>query len=230
MRRRTLLAPAGLLALAGLLAVAATAGALPAGSGPAVTIRIEGSKKTLLLPAYIKTQPGWITKYGAPRGKCSAKSAQGALDVATHGHWRGKWYATYNEYFIKSVLREKPAGSDYWEIFADNKPASTGACDLKLHRGEQLVFADTSGKKGISALAAPAFVSSGATFRVKLLGYSANGTSKPLAGVRIIGGGVKTNKRGVAKITTSGRGKLVLRANPRGYIRSEAVVRVGGPY
>jgi hypothetical protein len=222
-----------LLALAGSLAVTGAitvGGALAAGSGPAVTIRIEGSSKTLLLPTTVKTHSGWITRYGAPRGKCAAESAQGALDVATHGHWRGKWYSTYNEYFINSIRGEKPTGSDYWEIFLNNKPASAGACDLNLHRGDQLVFADTSGKEGTSTLTAPADVNTGSNFQVKLLGYSANGTSKPLAGVRITGGGVKTNRHGVATIRDAGAGKLVLRASPRGYIRSEAVVYVGGPY
>jgi Domain of unknown function (DUF4430) len=197
-------------------------------SGPAVTIRIEGLRKTLVLPKQVRTRSGSITKYGAPNGKCPARSAQGALDVATHGHWKGTWSSQFSEYFITSILGENPSGHDFWEIFVNNKAASKGACDLKLKAGEQILFADTDGSHNASALHAPASHAVGSPFTVRLLGYSKTG-SKPLTGVRITGNGispVKTNGHGVAKVTSRHRGNLVLRASPQGYIRTEAVVHV----
>ncbi|MFL5823803.1 MAG: DUF4430 domain-containing protein [Solirubrobacteraceae bacterium] len=244
MRRTMLLALAGTIALAVSVALAGTlagtlaeAGtlaqrALAAGSasGPPVTIRIEGSSKTLLIPTRVRTHSGSITKYGAPKGKCPAHSAQGALDVATHGRWHGKWYDSYNEYFISSILGEKPPStSDFWDIFVNNKPSSVGACDVTLHRGDQLVFADTSGKEGVSALRAPHTAIAGRSFRVKLLGYSTKGQSTPLRGVRITGNGitpVRTNRSGVAHVLKQNPGVLVLRAAPEGYVRTEAVVHL----
>lgn len=229
MRRRTWFATClALLALpAGALAAATASGS---GSGPAVTVRVEGAKKTLLLPKVVHTHRGWITKYGAPSGKCPDRSAQGALNVATHGHWRGKWYSSYNEYFVTTILGEKPAGSDYWTVFVNNKTSSLGACDIKLHRGQKLLFAVTNGGEFPSGLVAPKTATKGHTFSVKVLGYTAAGKSAPLAGVTVAGNRItsaKTNANGVARVHDNHTGVLVLRASPGGYIRTEAVVHVG---
>lgn len=222
------------LVLTGTVVVAAAlvhGGALAATSSPPVAIRVEGSKKTLVLPVRVRTRSGWITRYGAPKGKCSASSAQGALSMATRGHWKGTWYSQYNEYLITSILGEKPAGHDFWEIFVNNKAASVGACDIKLQHGDQLVFADTDGKHYPSALNVISETVDRTSFLVQLTGYNAHGKSKPLASVLITGNGihsVKTNAKGQAEVTDHHAGQLVLRASPAGYIRSETAVHVAG--
>jgi hypothetical protein len=224
MRVRIVLVLAAIAALTGGVALASSGA-----KHPPVAIRIEGSNKTLVLPTRLRTRSGWITKSGAPKGKCPASSVQGALSAATHGHWKGTWYSQYNEYLITSILGEKPSGHDFWEIFVNNKAAVKGACDLRLRRGEQIVFADTDGKHGPAALKAPASAAAGSSFTVKLLGYDAHGTSKPLAGVRITGHGihpVTTDSQGEAKVTGEQSGRLVLRSSPAGYIRAEVVVHV----
>jgi hypothetical protein len=224
MRVRTVLA----LALAAAVP-AGVALASPRAGSPPVSIRIEGLHKTLILPKQVRTGSGWITKYGAPKGKCPARSVQGALDVATHGHWKGTWSTQYNEYFVTSILGEKPSGHDFWEIFVNNKAANKGACDLKPQRGEELLFADTDGKHNPSALDVIGRSADGSSFLVKLVGYNAQGRSKPLAGVRITGNGIHsatTNAHGRAEITDHHSGRLVLRASPSGYIRSETTAHV----
>lgn len=223
MNRRIVLALSG----AALLALSLVADGL--GAVPAVTIRIEGSRKTLLLPATVLPQSGFITKFGAPGGKCPANSAQGALDKATHGRWTGTWNTQYNEYFVTSILGEKPVGQDFWEIFVNNKAAALGACDIKLVAGEQLLFADESGSVNPSSLSAPQRVTSGHQFNVRLVGYNARGKSKPLGGVGITGNGigaVKTSRQGIATIVDTHTGALVLRTAPKGYVRTEAIVHV----
>jgi hypothetical protein len=197
--------------------------------GPAVTIRIEGIKKTLLLPTVVRAHGGFITRFGAPPKACPASTAQGALDVATHGKWAGKWEAQFNEYFITSILGEKPKGSDFWEIFVGNKSANLGACDLKLHPGEQLLFADESGSLNPSGVLAPRTAIKGKPFNAKVVGYTAGGKAVPLGGVLLTGNGikaVKTNSHGVATITDAHAGVLVLRAAPSKYLRSEAIVHL----
>ena len=226
MNRRFLLTTTGALALAAALSGVA----LGAGSSPPVSVRVEGVKKTLLLPTTVHAPSGWITKYGAKTGQCSAQSAQGALDAATNGKWVGKWYSSYHEYLITSILGEKSPGGSYWEIFVNNKSANVGACDIKLQRGQQLLFADTNSTTYPSQLMATV---AGNTVTVKLLGYSASGSSKPLPHVQITGNGVqavKTNSKGMAQITAKGPGTLTLRASPKGYIRSERVVQVQHPH
>lgn len=223
MNRKTLLALSGAL----LLLLSTAAAAMAAAAGPAVTIRIEGAKKTLLLPTRVRGRTGWITRDGAPKGQCSATSAQGALNVATRGHWSGQWYPSYHEYFITSILGERPTGSNYWAIFVNNRPASVGACDIKLRAGEQLLFAVSNGSQMAAALDAPRTAVSGRAFTIRLVGYGK--AVRPLSGVRITGNGiraVRTDRRGEARVLDDHAGVLVLRAAPKGYVRTEAIVHV----
>ncbi len=77
-------------AMALAMAQIATAAAPRAASAaPKVTVTVIGKSKTLLATEAVQTEPGWITRGGAPTGKCSAESAQGALNTATHGDWKG---------------------------------------------------------------------------------------------------------------------------------------------
>ena len=74
-------------------------------------------------------------------GKCSATSAQGALNVATHGNWKGKWYSSYHEYFITGILGDNETSKKYyWGLYVNGKLASKGACDIKLKSGDKLLF------------------------------------------------------------------------------------------
>ena len=226
-RRRTFALGGATLALAVLLAVMPAA-AKPT-RGPTTTIRIEGRTKTLLLATVVRAHGGFIDRPGAPPKGCSAKTAQGALDVATHGKWTGTWSKSLKEYFITSILGENPKGSDYWEIFVNNKSASLGACELNLHPGEQLLFADTSGTPNPSGLVAPHSAVKGKPFTAKVVGYTAAGKPVPLSGVVVTGNGIKaakTNGHGVATITDKHAGVLVLRTAPSKYLRSEAIVHV----
>jgi Domain of unknown function (DUF4430) len=135
MHRKTLIALLGAM----LIAVTAAGSALAAGSGPAVHVQIKSLTKTLR-QVTVHGQTGWITKGGTPRGKCSGNSGAGALNAATHGRWTGKYYASLHDIFITSVLGVKPTGSQYWSLYVNGKSASTGACGVKLHPGEKLLF------------------------------------------------------------------------------------------
>jgi Domain of unknown function (DUF4430) len=127
----------GVVALAcALLAPAA----LGAGTGPMVTLSIKSLNKTLLRPTTEHGEQGSITKDGTPRGKCPGDTAMGALDVATHGRWTGKYYSSVGGIFVTSILSVKPKGSDFWELIVNGKVASKGACGVRLARGERLLF------------------------------------------------------------------------------------------
>jgi Domain of unknown function (DUF4430) len=227
MNRRRIFALGG-ATLALTLTPAAAFAAKSSGS-PSVTIRIEGLNKTLLVPTTVKVPSGYITRYGAGAKKCPGHSVQGALQVATRGKWAGTWYSSYNEYLVTSILGEKPKGSNFWELFVNNKGASLGACDIKARPGQQILFADETGAANPSGLSAPHSAVAGKSFKVKLVGYNTKGSSTPLAGVTVTGNGitpVKTDSHGDATITDAHSGVLVLRANPKKYVRTEAVVHI----
>ncbi len=122
-----------------MLAIAATGAALAASTGPAVTVQVKTLSKTLRKAA-VHGQTGWITKDGAPRGKCSGDSGAGALNAATHGKWAGKYYSSYSDYLVTSILGVKPKGSDFWELSVNGKAASSGICHVKLRAHETILF------------------------------------------------------------------------------------------
>jgi hypothetical protein len=136
------------LALATAQVATATAAAshASAAAAPKVTITIQGRTKTLLAAKTVQAGSGSITRGGAPVGKCPADSAQGALNVATHGNWKGKWYASYHEYLITGILGDNETTKKYyWGFYVNGKSSSKGACDVKLKAGDKLLFKVTKG-------------------------------------------------------------------------------------
>jgi hypothetical protein len=129
--------------LAGLAAAMALAAApiASATAPPTVTVTVIGKTKTLLAAKTVHTRSGSITRGGVAAGKCPATSAQGALNVATHGNWKGSWYASYHEYFITGILGDNETSKKYyWGLYLNGKPTSKGACLIKLKSGDKLLF------------------------------------------------------------------------------------------
>ncbi len=203
------------------IALALTLTANAQAVGTQVTVRIEGKSRTLLPTTVVRTHAGSITKGGTPAGACPASSAAGALDAATH-----RWTGTYSSVGIEitQILGETHTFSkgSYWSIWVDNRYAAAGICDLKLHRGEQLLFAPYPAKGTVYpiVLTAPKHATTNHPFTVKAFYYNGKGKAKPLAGVRIKGAGTPTNRHGIATITATHAGKLELAASRSGYIRS----------
>jgi hypothetical protein len=228
MHRRQTLALCG----AALAFVVSPAAAALAASGPSVNVRVEGLKRTLLSPAVVHTATGSITKGGAPPGACSAISAAGALDAATHHHWSGTFEHSFGDYFIKTILGETQSGTkSYWGIWVNNRYATTGACGIKVHKRDRLLFAvdSVAHHEHPLALKAPASVRTGHSFKVKVVSFSDAGRAQPLAGARVSGAGVSvtTDKHGITRIPGRTAGTLVLHAGRQSYIRAASVkVRV----
>jgi hypothetical protein len=216
------------IALGGLtIALALTPTAALAAGPTTVSVRIEGTSRTLLAATNVRTHSGSITKGGAPAGACPATTAAGALDVAAHHKWNGS-YGTLG-LSITSVLGETHpfTSQSYWSIFVNDRYATAGACGLELHRGEQILFAAVP-DKGTDypiILSAPARAATGHGFTVKATYFGAKGAAKPLAGVSVKGGGT-TNAQGVTTVTAGKKGRLSLTASRSGFIRAEATVSV----
>ncbi len=238
MNRRQMIA-SGAAVLACSVAAAVAPAAVASASLPKVMVRVEGKTRTLLAATTVQTRSGSITKGGAPRGACPASSAQGALNVATRGSWAGKWYSSYQEYDITRILGETESGARYfWEIFVNDVAASAGACDIKLRRGEQLLFAavPSSGPPeyplALKLLGKPA---AGQPFEVEVVYYNARGKALPLAGATVTGAGISaepepndvisatTNPKGVATLTETKLGLIQLSTSKKGYIRAAPI-------
>jgi hypothetical protein len=213
---RTLALTGATLAVLLLPATAAIA------AGTAVTVRVEGAKRTLLAPTVVHTRGGSITKGGAPAGACPATTAAGALDQATHHSWGGTYSSSVGGIEVLTILGEthKFTSPFFWEIWADNVPATTGICGLKLHRGERLLFAPAPvmGSVFPIGLRGPSHATSGHSFPVRVLYYNAKGVAKPLAGARV--DGVVSARNGTARIKATRAATLTISASKKGYIRS----------
>jgi hypothetical protein len=131
---------AGAVAL-GTTAALVVAPVAASAAAPKVTVTVQGKSRTLLATESIQTSSGWITRGGAPTGKCPAESAQGALNVATQGKWKGTWYSSYHEYLITGILGDNQTSKKYyWALYVNGKSASKGACDVKLKSGDRVLF------------------------------------------------------------------------------------------
>lgn len=223
-----------ILALGGAALALAIASPVALGAGTHVTVRVEGKKRSLLETKSIHTHGGFITRGGAPAGACSATSAAGALDVATKHRWVGSWSTSFNDYLVKSILGDTESSSKfYWGIWINNSYATAGACGLKLHPGDQLLFAvdSVAHHEHPLAIKAPSHATAGKPFDVKVVSFSDKGKSKPLPGAHVTGAGqgVVTNSHGIAHVMAAKAGKVELGASDSGYIRAAQVgVRVTG--
>lgn len=220
-----------ILALGGAsLALAAAPGAAVAAQIVTVqkfSVRVEGAKRTLQAARTVQTRSGFITKFGAPSGACPSSSALGALDVATHGRWRAKFYTSFNDFLITSVLGETPKPKvGYWGIWVDNRYATIGACEIKLKPADEVLFAVDSVKKHEHPLGviAPTKARAGKPFTLTVVAYSDKGKATPLAGAHVRGGGLDlvTGKHGTVPVTAGASAKLTYTATDTGFIRSAA--------
>src|ERR1700689_2341082 len=97
-RRPSISSIAGWLAGAGALVSVLVVAAVAAAIAPKVTIRIEGSKRTLLATTTVQApSSGSITRDGAAKGACPADSAAGVLNVGAKGRWSGSWSSKYDD-------------------------------------------------------------------------------------------------------------------------------------
>ena len=207
-------------------------------AGPTVKVRIEGAQRTLLDQTTVPTHSGYITRMGAPAGMCSATSAAGALQAATHGGWSGSWSTSFHDYFVKIVLGDNEGGKhSYWDVLVNHVAASTGVCGIHLHNGEQLLFAavPTTGPGYPLAVRLLSKPIADRPFRVQVVYYDAKGAAKPLAGVRVVATAVdggsrhavtspKTGAAGKATMTERKLGPIQLEVAKHGYIRSAPLI------
>jgi Domain of unknown function (DUF4430) len=168
-----------------------------------------------------------LTSFNTPSGKCPDNSGAGALDAATHHNWKGLWETSFNDYEITSIEGETHTFSskDYWEIFVNGAVAQTGACEIKLEPGEQLLFAAVpdKGTEYPLVLTAPHTAVAGHVFTVRVTYFVKEHVFRPLAGARVTGVGVRpatTDSRGDAKLHSATAGRLILYATHPDYIRS----------
>jgi uncharacterized protein DUF4430 len=233
------LASAGTLTLllgAALSAVRTTAGAAAAPS-TAITVRVEGPKRTLVPATSVVLDSGTIVKDGVATDSCSGLSAAGALELATRGDWSGTWSASFSAYFLTAIdgLAFPSTGAEYWAFWVNDAPASLGICAYDPKPGDSLLFfPDCFGKScpknaGVLGVKAPAIAVVGRPYSASVTAYSdAKGTPSKAVGATVSGGGAqaKTAANGTATLSFTQAGRFTLKVGAPHAIRTETRVCV----
>jgi hypothetical protein len=225
---RARLATAGAvgLALAAVLASQSPANAAKTATGPVgdVTVRVEGLTRTLLAPTTVTLE------------SCSALSALGALQDATHGDWNGSWSSSYKEYYVTSILGTNYSSTApyYWAFWINDKPASLGACGVDPAKGSSILFFPQYDGKSKSIVApnvlgisAPARALAGKPFSVLVTSYAnSNGKASPALGALVSAGGVSATagSGGKASLTLSKTGNVEIKVTAAHSLRDEATI------
>lgn len=203
-----------------------------------VSVRVEGSLRTLVPRTAVSTTTAPVNKDGQPGHTCSGTSAAGALEQATGGDWSGTWSASFGGgYTVEAIKGESHPffSGEYWAIFVNNVPASAGLCGLQPQEGDELLFAPQpeSGPQrnplvlsGVPARAAPGEVVAVRVIRVVTTfggapSFAPTTIREPVSGAEIVGAGTGTSgPDGVAQVTLAQRGPGTLQATRGGEIRS----------
>lgn len=226
--RRTLPVLVGVLLTVLALAVV---GVAPALAGPTVTVRIEGESATLL-PATTVT-----LEKPEPVSGCAYNSVAAAINLAVDGNWDHGEANNGGGDFTETILGETHEftnNSDTWAEWVDYKWGG-GICSDLLSEGDQvLMVADHEPEPFYDPTVLPLVVSStpstvqaGSAFNVEVdeittttttFASPGEGTPKPAAGVTVTGGGASaiTGSNGVATLTLTSTGSVILRATKPG--------------
>jgi hypothetical protein len=229
-RRRGLVLTAASFALL----LAGSAATPPLARGAAVTVRVEGTHKTLLPPTTGYTTPRVVGQLSGCEFPvllctyCPGRSTLGAIDSATKGRWIGKLDAD-DEYQLRGILGENfETSHGQWIMYLDNSLVTDAPCQVGIHKGQSLlVFAQTHGILHPLAIRIASHASAHHRLRVRVVAYKNDAVSTPVRGAVVTGGAhrVRTGPGGWALVRPAGRGRIKLQATKSGFVRS-AVRRV----
>lgn len=218
------------VALATACVILTGAGTALATPTPTVSVRVEGARGTLLPVVRVHTRRGSSARDGHA---VAGRSALGALNLATRGRWSGTWSTAYSEWELTGILGETHRFSSkyFWAVYVNHVQASTGAGQLRLRRGDALVFAalpDSDFNEPLIGARGPGTVRAGRAFRVTVVDYNARGRARALKGATVSCGGrsARTDAAGVAHLRVAAAGRRTIRVAKRGYVRDELRVRV----
>jgi hypothetical protein len=203
-------------------------------TGPAtVTVRVEGATQTLVPATGVTTTPEPVSGDGNPAHSCPGSSALGALALASGGQWTGTWYESFHAWAVESVMGESHTfeSGSFWDFWLDHKESFVGLCEAEPEGGsEVLLFPCPASGTCPSPLGieAPVAANVGEPVSVKVIAYSASGTSSPVAGASVADGTgtVTTGADGRALVAFPAAGTATLVASAPETVRDEATVCV----
>ncbi len=177
-----------LAVLAGGSLAAATQTAVAA-EPATVTVRVEGSSRTLLPATVVTTNATPVVKDGKPEDSCPGTNAIGALEQATGGNWSGPWFKGLG-YSWETILGESHTypSTGYWGFWFNGAFAEQGICGQTLKTGDSLLFAPVECEEctpAVLGVEAPASAAPATPVQVTVVEYGPSGTPTPAAGATV---------------------------------------------
>jgi hypothetical protein len=192
-----------------------------------VELRIEGStgtifEQTVVTDAHeIEQDKNGPQKCDGTNGGANATAGPTittALDDAVA--WDGNWTPSLSDFLVNRIGADRNNENQFWGTALNGQIAQAGGCQVHVKDGDEVLWAfDLFSAKQLLRLSGPKTAKVGRPFTVKVIDTL---TDRPVKGANVAG--VKTDKRGNAKLEYSDAGELVLKAERRKAIRSNALV------
>jgi hypothetical protein len=215
----------------GTLAVLALALTCPSAlAAPAtVNLRVEGADDTLF-EGKVTTdghaieqdkngpQPCDGTNGGA--NPTAGPTVTSALDDAVA--WDGSFNASFSDFLVNRIGPDRATDTQFWGTALNGTATELGGCQVRVKTGDKVLWAyDMFSAKQFLALSGPKKAKLNEPFKVKVTDTKNGG--KPVKGADV-SGVARTNSKGVATIVGTDKGKLLVKAERKGAIRSNALI------
>ena len=214
-------------ALAALALALACPGALAA---PAtVNLRVEGADDTIF-EGPVRTdghaieqdkngpQPCDGTNGGA--NPTPGPTVTSALDDAVA--WDGTYNPSFSDFLVNRIGSDAATDTKFWGTALNGTPTELGGCQVQVKAGDDVLWAyDMFSAKQFLELIGPRTARLKKPFKVKVI--DAKNGGKPVKGASV-SGVAKTDDKGFATIVGREKGLLLVKAERRGAVRSNALV------
>ena len=215
----------GTLAVLGFALACPSAMAAPA----TVDLRVEGADDTIF-EGTVRTDGHAIEQDKNGPQPCDGTNAganptpgptvTSALDDAVA--WDGTYNSSFSDFLVNRIGSDKATDTQFWGTALNGTPTELGGCQVQVKNGDDVLWAyDMFSAKQFLELSGPRTARLNRPFKVKVV--DAKNGDKPVKGADI-GGVARTNAKGVATIVGTERGRLLVKAERRGAVRSNALV------
>ncbi|KAF8221262.1 hypothetical protein L208DRAFT_1329097 [Tricholoma matsutake] len=201
-------------------------------------IRIEGRDQTIF-EGVVKTNGHDVTASTGgthpadgtnnnehPYAVPTCTSALADIAKVQHFTWDGKFYESFEDFFITRIKNDTAGSGEYWQLALNFRRANLGGGQLEIKAGDNVLWALIKPEPSYNSLAplklnGPRSAKVNVEFIVTVLDGE---TRKPVAGAIITPGEQKTDSQGQAKVKYNAAQIYTLKANYDGhYVRSDAL-------
>ena len=203
-----------------------------------VNVRIEGAQKTIF-EGQVLTSPKNVTTASGGTHLCNGQNnganptpgptcTTALSDAARHGGftWDGTFLDQFDDFFVMAIGGDAQTTTQFWGTLLDFQFNHVSGCEQEVLAGQEVLWAfDAFNANNFLKISGPGRVKARRPVVVTVV----NGMNgQPVAGARIassllVGGGNTTDAAGMATLTFSRPGSVVLKAERADSIRSNGL-------